>query len=203
MRRPFLLLAAVLSLASPAPAAEPEPVPFLKLELNAAPFRGADPAATRVRVDAFAAELGRPLDSYQDNDALLAVTVKAGIEEADGTLAGIQRSLRRLRFARSLRGLGLGETEARGNDWQIVLRPVLYPENVRARLASLSEKTEISYYENKTMTGTIWLRLSVAGLADAEGFSRRVVRAHPREVRSGAIMILVPVAEFTTRVAPK
>lgn len=198
MRLPLLLLAAVLAPAEPSRAAEPEPVPFLKLELNAAPFRGADPAATRVRVDAFVAGLGRPLDSYQDNDALLAVTVKAAIEEAGGALAAVQRSLRRLRFFRALKGLGLGETDARGDDWQIVLRPHLYPENVRARLAALPEKSDIAYYENKAMTGTIWLQLSIGGLKDAEGFARRVAREHPREIRSAAIMIAVPVAKITT-----
>lgn len=195
-----LLTAAVLAWAalSPARAAEPPPEPFLNLELNAAPFRGANPEDTRARVKAFVAKLGRPLQTYQDNDALLAVTVKAKIEESPGAFGGIERSLRRLRFSRALRGLGLGEVDARGDDWQILLQPYQYEDAVRSRLAPLPEPAELSFYQNRAMTGMIWLHLSVSGLADAEGYARQLARRHPGEVRSAAIMIEVPVARFTT-----
>lgn len=191
----------MLTLAAPAAAAEAEPVPFLKLELDAAPFRGKDPAATRARVEAFAAKLGRPLQSYQDNDALLAVTITPRIEQASGGLAALQRSLRLVSFTRGLRGLGLGEVDARGDDWQVILKPPLYPENVRARLAALPEPSDIAYHENKVMKGSIWLQLSVDGLPDAAGFARRVAREHPREVKASAIMISVPVARFSSSAA--
>jgi hypothetical protein len=197
MGRSLLLLAAV-SLAAPAFAADPPPAPFLKVDLNAASFRGADPAATRKRVDAFAAALGRKVQAYQDNDALLAVKVTALIEPASGGLAALQRTLLRTSFSRSLRGLGLGEVEARGDDWQVILKPNLYPENVRERLKALPEASIISFHENKAMSGQIWLQLSVDGLRDPEGFAARVAREHPREVRSAAIMISVPVATFST-----
>lgn len=198
MARPLLVAAAVLALAAPGFAAEPEAVPFLKLDLNATEFRGADPAATRKRVEAFVAGLGRPLQAYQDNDALLAVTVKAVIEQESVGLAGLQRSLRRTSFSRSLRGLGLGEVAARGDDWQVILKPILYSENVRARLKSMPEPWDISYYENKAMSGQIWLQLSVEGVRDPEALARRVAAEHPREVRASAIMVSVPVARFSS-----
>lgn len=198
MRGLFFPLAAALAFSAPAAPRAAPPEPFLALELDAASFHAADPERTRARVDAFLAQLGRPLLRYQDNDALLAVTVKATLAEPSGALDGIRRSVRRLRFSRALNGLGLGQVDARGEDWQLILRPPLYESGLRARLASLPEPAELSFYRNKMMIGTIWVRLSVAGLADPKGFARLTAGRYPAEVRSAEIMIDVPVAEFKT-----
>lgn len=180
-----------------APEAAAEDEPFISVRLRAAPFRGPDGAATRAKVEEFARRLGRPLRHYQDNDLIIAVTLEP-VQPFTGAAFGLADALRRRALARGLDALRLGDRSGGGEGLRLFLKPPLYEDQLRARLAALPEPVTPRFYVNQAMAGEIWIDLRVDGLDDPKAWAARLAAEHPAEVKEAGVYRLVRVLSATS-----
>lgn len=200
-----LLAAALLAAAVAAPAAAaPAPVsePFMWVELRMDPFKGADAAETRRRAEAFLAQTGLKIRSYQDNEAVSAVTLSLPTPP-DGALAHIHARIQRMKVISALRATRkVSEVVEYANSDEIGVRfsPAPYREEASRLLSAVPSGTTVTYFLNPRMHG-LWVSLDVTGVADPRAAARDFAARHPAEVESADIRVEVEVLKVETGAA--
>lgn len=184
--------------ASPVAAQEAEgliPVLFAQFKMSA--FRGADPAQTKLNIEAFVRRVGHELLSYQDNEAGRHMNVVAPV--VDGMVARLSRYFL-VRDARAKLNahpeVENARETARGDLSVLFTRP-LYEDRIQAIIAILPEGLRVERYRNKLMEG-IWVDLSTAGMDDPKAVAEALASAYPAEI--DWVQAVVKVPTFRTEV---
>ena len=173
--------------------------PFMAVELNMAPFQGADASQTRKRAEAFLAATGYKVLSYQDNEAVRAVDVTLP-RRPEGVLENIRYGFEKMKVLRALRSQSnVSEVvEFTGGLVAAHFEPFVYRPQAEKLRAVLPAGAKLSYCLNPAMKG-LWVNLDVSGFKDAGGAAREFARQHPDQVASADIRVKVEVMRAETR----